>query len=124
MCRTFIDAKVENIDNSDYHSTTMLASRTFNEILQEIRSSNLNFQLQESPFSAQISLKKSLVKEKDDSIRLPLTVSPKFCKDSKIEALETQVKNLKTVLESFRNKLLNLLTNLKRLRRNLKSLKT
>jgi hypothetical protein len=31
---------------------TMVASRTFDSILQQIQSSNLNFQLQISPFSA------------------------------------------------------------------------
>ena len=42
----------------------MVASRTFNSILQQIQSSNLNFHLQISPFSANISLKKTLIKDK------------------------------------------------------------
>ena len=41
----------------------MMASIAFDNILKEIQTSNLNFQLQVSPFSAQISLKKSLVKD-------------------------------------------------------------
>ena len=43
---------------------TMIASRTFHSIIQQIQSSNLNFQLQLSPFSANISLKKSPLKDK------------------------------------------------------------
>ena len=100
----------------------MLALRTFNKKIQQISSSNLNFQLQESPFSAQISLKKSLVKEKDGSIRLPPTVSPKFCKDSKIEALEKQVKNLEKVLESLRNKYSQSVGNLEEAEKKIKEL--
>ena len=103
MCSTFMNGKIENFDNSDY-PTTMLASRTFDKILQEIRSSNLNFQLQESPLSAQISLKKSLVKERNGSIRPHPTVSSMSCKDLKIEALETRANNLEEDLKSIQNK--------------------
>ena len=42
----------------------MLASKAFHDILSKIQSSNLNFQLRISPFSAQISLKKTIVKDK------------------------------------------------------------
>ena len=49
----------------------MMASIAFDRILQDILTSNLNFQLQVSPFSAQISLKKSLVKNRNGSCRLP-----------------------------------------------------
>ena len=43
---------------------TMLASRKFDEILEDIQNSKLNFHLQLSPFSAVISLKKSLIKDR------------------------------------------------------------
>ena len=49
----------------------MLASKAFNDILSRIQSSNLNFQLQISPFAAMISLKKTLVKDKSGTYRLP-----------------------------------------------------
>ena len=49
----------------------MLASTMFYKILDQIKSSNLNFQLSLSPFSAQISLKKSLVKDRSGSFLLP-----------------------------------------------------
>ena len=54
--------------NSD---TTMLASKAFHDILNRIQSSNLNFQLQISPFAALISLKKTLVKDKSGAYLLP-----------------------------------------------------
>ena len=49
----------------------MLASTMFYKILDQIKSSNLNFQLSLSPFSAQISWKKSLVKDRSGSFLLP-----------------------------------------------------
>ena len=41
----------------------MIAEKTFSNIIQQVLSSNLNFQLQLSPFSAMISLKKPPVKD-------------------------------------------------------------
>jgi hypothetical protein len=41
----------------------MAASTTFDYILEQIKTSNPNFWIQLSPFSATISLKKSLVKD-------------------------------------------------------------
>ena len=53
------------IRNSDSDITsTMAASKAFDKILDCVKSSNLNFCLQLSPFSANISLKKTLVKDK------------------------------------------------------------
>ena len=48
----------------------MLASNAFEQIIDQIRTSNLNFQLQMSPFSAQISLKKSLIIDKSNLFHL------------------------------------------------------
>ena len=42
----------------------MVTSKIFDHILQQIQQSNLNFCIQVSPFSASISLKKSLAKDK------------------------------------------------------------
>ena len=61
---------MENRINSDMNHA-MLASTMFYKILDQIKSSNLNFQLSLSPFSAQISLKKSLVKDRSGSFLLP-----------------------------------------------------
>ena len=51
-----------NSDNS--LNSAMLASRNFENILHMIKTSNLNYFLQLSPFAAQISLKKSLIRDK------------------------------------------------------------
>ena len=49
----------------------MLASNIFHQILNQIQSSNLNFHLQLTPFSAKISLKKSLMRDKSGKYLLP-----------------------------------------------------
>merc|ERR1712179_762962 len=50
---------------------TMLATQSFNHILDQIQTSCLNFQIQVSPFSAIISLKKSFIKDKCGNLVLP-----------------------------------------------------
>ena len=51
---------------------TMLATRAFDKILEEIQSSHLNFQLQMSPFSASIFIKKSFIRDKLGNMLLPV----------------------------------------------------
>ena len=46
---------------------------TFDNILEQIQKSNLNFHLQRSPFSAVISLKKTLIRDKSGVSLLPPT---------------------------------------------------
>ena len=46
----------------------MLVNETFHHILEEVQNSSLNFQLQVSPFSAIISLKKSFIKDKSGNL--------------------------------------------------------
>ena len=53
--------KMDEIKSSDM---TMVASHIFNDIIDQVQRSCLNFQVQLSPFSALISLKKSLVNDK------------------------------------------------------------
>ena len=56
---------MEQTADSDKHPiSTMCATKVFNNILNQIQISNLNFQLQLSPFSAHISLRKSFVKDR------------------------------------------------------------
>ena len=52
---------------------TMVAKQTFQQIIEQIQVSNLNFQLELSPFSARISLRKSLVKDKFGNFLFPQT---------------------------------------------------
>ena len=62
---------LENI-NSDME---MSASKTFEVIIDQIKSSNLNFHIQQSPFSAVISLKKTLIKDRSGFTLKPPTSS-------------------------------------------------
>ena len=61
---------MEEFIDSD-QTPAMLASNMFYQILNQIQSSNLNFHLQLTPFSAQISLKKSFMKDKLGRFLLP-----------------------------------------------------
>ena len=63
---------MKQISDSDF-DPAMLASIAFEAIIDRIQNSNLNFQLQMTPFSAQISLKKSLVIDKSGVPRKPST---------------------------------------------------
>ena len=49
----------------------MTASNAFNEIIDQIRGSNLNYQIQLSSFSAYTSLKNTIKKDKTKSQVLP-----------------------------------------------------
>ena len=64
--------KMDEFPDSD-SNMAMLASNAFENIIDQIRTSNLNFHLQMSPFSASISLKRSLIKEQSGAFRLPPT---------------------------------------------------
>ena len=65
---------IEEIMNSDCN-LTMLATKSFNQIIEQIQTSSLNFQIQISPFSAIISLKKSLIKDHSGNPLLPTNLS-------------------------------------------------
>ena len=62
---------MQKITSSDVSKHEMIADQTFRNILDGIQRSNLNFQLQVSPFSAYISLRKSLVKDLSGTVLLP-----------------------------------------------------
>ena len=71
MCWNQRNEKTEEAITSDSINPTMLASQNFDAILEQVKSSCLNFQIQVSPFSAMISLKKSLIKDKTGKLILP-----------------------------------------------------
>ena len=50
--------------NCSESNPTMVAAAAFNNIVQQIQSSNLNYMIQLSPFAANISLKKTPLKDK------------------------------------------------------------
>ena len=79
----------------------MEASITFENILEQIQSSNLNFHMKLSPFTAVISLKKTLIKDKSGSPLLP--PPPKLDNKTltqKIFELENTVSSLTNDYES------------------------
>ena len=63
----------EHINSDNSFNSAMLASRNFKNILHIIEKSNLNYFLQLSPFAVQISLKKTLIRDKS-GVPLPLAV--------------------------------------------------
>ena len=58
----------ENMDGPINSDNTMAASKKFDYILHQIQHSSLNFQIQVSPFSAVISLKKTFIRDKSGVI--------------------------------------------------------
>ena len=81
---------VNKIRNSDLN---MAASKTFEHVLDQVKASSLNFHLQQSPFSAVISIKKSFVKDKSGQILTP----PPQSKPDDIIHLESENQALKKV---------------------------
>ena len=80
--------------------STMAASKVFDKILDDVKTSNLNFCLQLSPFSANISLKKTLVKDKTGSYLYPpiansLDLAKQKLDSIKVAQLEDIIDDLK-----------------------------
>ena len=73
-------------NNTDV-SPAMLASRSFDNILHQIQTSNLNFYLQLSPFGAHISLKKTLIRDKSGSYLCPAVSTSKVHSDDLTDLL-------------------------------------
>ena len=75
----------------------MDASAVFNTLVQQIQSSHLNFRLELSPFSANISLKKSFIRNKSGIPLLPYPgdniPATENC-EAKMKLLKVQVKQL------------------------------
>ena len=63
-----MERKLEENINSDKIDPAMLAKQRFGDILEQVQTSCLNFQLQVSPFSAVISIKKSFIKDKSGNV--------------------------------------------------------
>ena len=60
-----------NMDRTIDSELTMVTNNAFNNVLQCIQNSCLNYQIQMSPFLAVITLKKPLVKDKFGTPTLP-----------------------------------------------------
>jgi hypothetical protein len=63
--------RMDQLSDSD-NNQTMVANRMFESVLNQVKASNLNFLVQQSPFSAVIHLKKSFVKDKTGQILMPI----------------------------------------------------
>ena len=83
----------------------MIACKQFNEILNQIQHSGLNFQLQLSPFGAVISLKKSHVKDRKGDFIIPsssiISGNPNNIED--LSALEYKILMLESKLQKLQN---------------------
>ena len=74
--------------NSDFNPA-MAASAMFDSIINQVRSSNLNFQMQMTPFSATIVIKKTLIKDISGFHVIPSTF--KNHEEEKVEQIYKKV---------------------------------
>ena len=92
-----MNVNMHQIKTSDV-TPTMVASQAFDSILQQIQTSNLNFQLQISPFSANISIKKTPIKDKFGvPIPFPLRLPCALSSAEDIAALVAKISNLRKI---------------------------
>ena len=89
---------MEESITSDVDYSTMAAA-IFDDILDKVRNSNLNFHLQISPFSAIISLKKTLIRNKLGFI-VPPSSPTLTLMDSKMEFEMLETKNQLVLVEN------------------------
>ena len=89
--------KMKNTDSDTDYNPTMAASEAFDQILEYVKLSNLNFCLQLSPFSANISIKKTLIKDKSGVHLNPRIPIP--------HPLEKKVKDLEVLVNSLQLRL-------------------
>ena len=76
----------------------MAASTAFNNIINLVQSSNLNFKLQLSPFLANISLQKTLVKDKSGFPSLPHMTQSESTDSAEVAALAAKNSKLENEL--------------------------
>ena len=84
--------------NSDVNPT-MAASAMFESIIDQVRSSNLNFQIQMTPFSANIVIKKTLIRDYSGLPLIPPTCK-NYYKEEK-ENYETNAAEMEAHKDSF-----------------------
>ena len=84
----------------------MAAVTTFNSIIQQLQASNLNYQLQLTPFTAKISLKKTYIKDRfgrpfQSEVSPHVNVDP----NHEVEALAAEKCKLESELAVVKNEL-------------------
>ena len=100
MSTKFCDKQLEKptISDTDFSS---LASKNFEYVLKSVKESNLNFQIQLSPYSAFISLKKSFAKDKDGQPVVGASVCNTEAKTTLIEKNRLLQDELQSWKDSF-----------------------
>ena len=83
----------------------MAASETFDTLLKQVQTSNLNYRIEQSPFSAVISLKKSLLKDKSGNFLMPPQPDSVLLHQAKVDnhALVQKIYQLENVVNSIKN---------------------
>ena len=85
---------MEQMTDSD---AAMVANENFENILRLIGNSCLNYRMEVSPFSAVISLRKTIIKDKTG-----LYITPQFCKDEKSD-LRCEIRTLEKKLNRLQH---------------------
>ena len=104
MCSCEIDKQDGGSINSD---VTIFEHDTFNNILDMVKKSHLNFQLQLSPYSAVISLKKTVLRDKSGKPMLPAVPLHQKASNTieslikKNENLENKLLHMETIYEDI-----------------------
>ena len=90
---------------SEFDSTVAAASESFETILNQVKKSNLNFRMDLSPFSAVIYIKKSLIKDRSGTCRIPPTPDSVILHrvNSENQDLTQKVGKLERMLESIKS---------------------
>ena len=89
---------MQDNSDSDSNNLAMAASLSFGAVLKEVQTSNLNFRIEVSPFSAVIHLKKSLIKN-----HLGIPINPPPPKSLVIDAVKTENRQLCQKIENLEN---------------------
>ena len=76
---------------------------TLEDLLTSVKGSNLHFHIQQTPFSAIISVKTSLIKDKIGKYPAPITQNPRINSDLEAEnhALQAKIKQLEKNVDSL-----------------------
>ena len=72
-------------EKNQHISESMHVNEVFENILNSVKFSNLNFYLQQTPFAATISIKKGLIKDKFGAFIQPLPLESEILSNVKIE---------------------------------------
>ena len=85
-----------------------MADVIYDDILNQVRNSGLNFQIKVSPFSAAIYLKKSIVKDRSGNFLLPKP--PKISTIKNYDNLVSKNEELERELQTLRRSCFNILS--------------